>query len=70
MGIEIMKVIRAADMGMRPYILRAYFATAPDIAESKGPILLPGGSTSWVISETLKPSIPQISDCSLKQSRK
>ncbi|MCL4341236.1 MAG: site-specific integrase [Candidatus Thermoplasmatota archaeon] len=40
-GREIRKAIRSADMAMRPYVLRAYFATALDIAESKGLISHP-----------------------------
>jgi hypothetical protein len=40
-GREIRKAIRAAEMVMRPYVLRAYFATALDIAESKGLISHP-----------------------------
>lgn len=38
---EIRKAIRSSDLTMRPYILRAYFATALDIAESKGLISHP-----------------------------
>ena len=40
-GREIRKAVRAAEMNMRPYVLRAYFATALDIAESKGLISHP-----------------------------
>lgn len=38
---EIRTAIRSAGLNMRPYILRAYFATALDIAESKGLISHP-----------------------------
>ena len=38
---EIREAIRSSDLTMRPYILRAYFATALDIAESKGLISHP-----------------------------
>ena len=38
---EIRDAIRSAGLTMRPYILRAYFATALDIAESKGVISHP-----------------------------
>ncbi len=38
---EIREAIRSAGLTMRPYILRAYFATALDIAESKGLISHP-----------------------------
>lgn len=38
---EIRDAIRSASLTMRPYILRAYFATALDIAESKGLISHP-----------------------------
>lgn len=38
---EIRNAIRSADLMMRPYVLRAYFATALDIAESKGIISHP-----------------------------
>ena len=38
---EIRDAIRSAGLTMRPYILRAYFATALDIAESKGMISHP-----------------------------
>jgi hypothetical protein len=40
-GREIRNAIRGTDMDMRPYVLRAYFATALDIAESKGLISHP-----------------------------
>jgi hypothetical protein len=40
-GREIRNAIRGTDMYMRPYVLRAYFATALDIAESKGLISHP-----------------------------
>ncbi|MEM0136481.1 MAG: site-specific integrase [Thermoplasmatales archaeon] len=40
-GREIRKAIRGTNLTMRPYILRAYFATALDIAESKGLISHP-----------------------------
>ena len=38
---EIREAIRSSEMTMRPYVLRAYFATALDIAESKGLISHP-----------------------------
>ena len=38
---EIRKAIRGIDMDMRPYVLRAYLATAIDIAESKVLIIHP-----------------------------
>ena len=38
---EVRIAIRSADLIMRPYVLRAYFATALDIAESKGMISHP-----------------------------
>ena len=40
-GREIRNAIRGTEMDMRPYVLRAYFATALDIAESKGLISHP-----------------------------
>jgi len=40
-GREIRKAMRASELKMRPYVLRAYFATALDIAESKGLISHP-----------------------------
>jgi integrase len=38
---DIREAIRNADLNMRPYVLRGYFATALDIAESKGLISHP-----------------------------
>jgi hypothetical protein len=38
---EIREAIRSAGLNMRPYVLRGYFATALDIAESKGLISHP-----------------------------
>ena len=38
---EVRIAIKSADLIMRPYVLRAYFATALDIAESKGMISHP-----------------------------
>ncbi|BAB59819.1 TVG0678044 [Thermoplasma volcanium GSS1] len=38
---EIRKAIRNSNLSMRPYVLRVYFATALDIAESKGSISHP-----------------------------
>lgn len=38
---EIRTAIRGIDLNMRPYVLRAYFATGLDIAESKGLISHP-----------------------------
>ncbi|MHB8361185.1 MAG: site-specific integrase [Thermoplasmataceae archaeon] len=38
---EIRETIRSVGLRMRPYVLRAYFATALDIAESKGLISHP-----------------------------
>ena len=38
---EIREAIRSAGLLMRPYVLRAYFATALDISESKGLISHP-----------------------------
>ena len=40
-GREIRKAVRDSGLSMRPYVLRAYFATALDIAESKGLISHP-----------------------------
>ena len=40
-GIEIRKTIRKAGFKWRPYVLRAYFSTALDIAEAKGDISHP-----------------------------
>ena len=38
---DIRDAIRTSGLNMRPYVLRGYFATALDIAESKGLILHP-----------------------------
>ena len=40
---DLRQAIRGAGLKMRPYVLRAYFSTALDIAESKGLISYPWG---------------------------
>ncbi|MFG1389934.1 tyrosine-type recombinase/integrase [Acidiplasma aeolicum] len=52
---DIRQAIELAGLKMRPYVLRAYFSTALDIAESKGLISHHGSSLSWILRTISQP---------------
>ncbi|WP_236689065.1 site-specific integrase [Acidiplasma aeolicum] len=52
---DIRQAIELAGLKMIPYVLRAYFSTSLDIAESKGLISHPGGSLSWILRAISQP---------------